>query len=115
MFLEVPGEKGYVQAGEDGGSWAHPESRTWPYIMKSTLMGLFIPVIETEAEMANHRKGRRNTSKYSHLPSAQRGRECRSVQYTFPRTLSLFWGKRQTWFARELDSCKPPFQEQFSV
>lgn len=74
VSLEVPGEKGYAQAGEEGGPWAHLQSRTWPYIMKSTLMGLFIPVTETEAEMANHRKGRRNTGKSAHLSSAQRGR-----------------------------------------
>lgn len=25
VFSEVPGEKGYSQAGEDGGPWAHPQ------------------------------------------------------------------------------------------
>lgn len=109
VFLEVPGDKGYMQAGEDGSPWAHPQSMTWPYIMKSTLMGLFIPITETDAEMANHRKGRRNSGKSGHLSSAQRGREWRSI------TLSLFWGKGQMWFAIQLDSCKPPFQKQFSV
>lgn len=61
MFLEVPGEKGYIQARDGGGPWAHPRSMTWPYIAKDTLMGLFIPITETEAEMENHRKGRRST------------------------------------------------------
>lgn len=84
VFLEVPGEKGYIQAREGGSPWAHPQNMTWPYITKSASMGLFIPITETEAEVANHRKGRRNTAKSGHLSSAQRGREFRSV------TLNLF-------------------------
>lgn len=66
-------------------------------------------ITETEAKPANDRKGRRNTGKSAHFSSAQGSRQCRSI------TLSLFWGKGQTWFARQLDSCKLPFQEQFGV
>lgn len=74
VFLEVPGEKGYIQAGEDGGPWAHPWSMTWPYIMKSTLMRLFILITETEAEIANHKKGRRNTGESGHFFCLERQR-----------------------------------------
>ena len=96
--------RGIIQARKTVGPWAHPHSMTWPHTTKATSMQPFIPITGAEAQMANHRKDRRNTGKFGHLSSTQRDRECRSIP------LSPFWGKGQTLFTTQLDSCKPPVQ-----